>query len=79
MIQTTKKMIAELDKVMNDTLKMLTVEDVLNMDEHTLNTVRNFMTFYDASKELAIKQAVALEGIQSSLDRLLVASNISPV
>lgn len=68
MLKETKKMIEECDKLIKDLMSQISVEDVMEMGDDNIRLMKGLMTTYDASKEMMLKQATAIEDINDKLD-----------
>lgn len=72
MLETTKKLMEQIDEFMETGMQSMNVMDVLNsMDENTLKMYKSCMDILNTSKELAIKQAEIIEDQNEKLDIIL--------
>lgn len=72
MLETTKKLLNEVEEFMKLGMSTLDVTEMLEgMDETTFKMYKLMLNMIDTSKELAVKQAELMEEQDKKLDKIL--------
>lgn len=72
MLEKTRELIDNMDVLMGLYVKQLFSLDVIaNMEEEELNLLKNTLKLMDCSRDLLIKQAEMIDGMNDKLDKLL--------
>lgn len=75
MVETTKKLMEQIDEVTTFFVSKIDAEDIKEMDEGVLLMLKKGLKIMDTAKELSMEQAKAmdrLERIEDKLDKLLL-------
>ena len=71
MLETTKKLIGEIDDIMNMSMRYFEFNDFINMDKDQLEAIQKFVCIINTSKELMMEQAEMMEEQNKKLDLIL--------
>lgn len=71
MLETTKKLIGEIDDIMGMCMRQFDLDDLMSMDKDQLEAVQKLVCIINTSKELIIKQAEMMEEQNIKLDLIL--------
>ena len=71
MLETTKKLIGEIDDIMNKSMRYFEFNDFINMDKDQLEAIQKFVCIINTSKELMMEQAEMMEEQNKKLDLIL--------
>lgn len=71
LLRTAVKFENEAKELKKEFMKMITLDDIQDMDEKTIITLKNFFKFIDTSVELMQAQTAMIDLIDKKLDQLL--------
>lgn len=71
MLETTKKLIGEIDDITGMCMRQFDLDDLMSMDKDQLEAVQKLVCIINTSKELIIKQAEMMEEQNIKLDLIL--------
>lgn len=71
MLNNTKKLINQLNELMNLCMAEIKFTDIAEMDKNTMEAIRISSQLYKTSCELAVKQAEMIESLDKKTNELL--------